>query len=84
MDTTPPLKQLYSIEAVEKSGRSAGISWYEPSFNAAGELKDGELYEKIKAEATRFAQHYHSIKVVGADDTDDDSIPFAGSSNATF
>jgi hypothetical protein len=83
MDVTPPLKQLYSIEAVEKSGRSAGISWYEPSFNAAGELKDEELYERIKAEAARFAKHYHSIKVVG-DDADDDAIPFAGSSNATF
>ena len=82
MDTTPPLKQLFSIKAVEKAGRQPGISWYEPSFNAAGELPDGELYERIKAEAHRLAQHYDSIKVVG--DKLDDEIPQAGASNAAF
>jgi hypothetical protein len=83
MNTTPPLKQLFSIEAIEKSGRQPGVSWYEPSFNAAGELPDGELYEQIKAEAHRFAKHYNAIKVVG-DDKLDDEVPHAGASNAAF
>jgi hypothetical protein len=43
MDTTPPLKQLYSLSVVEKAGRSAGISWYEPEFTAAGALQDEAL-----------------------------------------
>jgi hypothetical protein len=84
MDTTPPLKQLYSLGVVEKSGRSAGISWYEPEFTAAGALQDEELFEKVKAEAARFAHHYHDIKVVGADADADDSVPFAGASNAAY
>lgn len=84
MDTTPPLKQLYSLSVVEKSGRSAGISWYEPEFTAAGALQDEELFQRVKAEAARFAQHYHDIKVVGADTDSDDSVPFAGASNAAF
>jgi hypothetical protein len=83
MGKTPPLKQLFSISAVEKSGRSPGISWFEPYFSSAGELDDPELYEQIKAEARRFAEHYHTIKVVG-DDKLDDEIPLAGAANAAF
>jgi hypothetical protein len=83
MAKTPPLKQLFSISAVEKSGRSPGISWFEPDFSSAGELDDPELYEVIKAEAHRFAQHYHSIQVVGGDKLDDE-VPHAGAANAAF
>ncbi len=83
MAKTPPLKQLFSISAVEKSGRSPGISWFEPDFSSAGELDDPELYEVIKAEARRFAEHYHAIQVVGDNKLDDD-IPHAGKDNAAF
>ena len=83
MAKTPPLKQLFSISAVEKSGRQPGISWFEPDFSSAGELDDPELYEVIKAEARRFAEHYHAIQVVGDNKLDDD-IPHAGKDNAAF
>jgi hypothetical protein len=83
MAKTPPLKQLFSISAVEKSGRSPGISWFEPDFSSAGELDDPELYEVIKAEARRFAEHYHAIQVVG-DNKLDDEVPHAGAANAAF
>lgn len=81
MGNTPPLKQLFQLSCVEKSGRMPGVSWFEPEFTSAGELKDAELFERIKAEAARFAHHYHDIKPVG-DVVDADDL--AGANNAAF
>ena len=84
MDLVPPLQQLYELSAVEQQGRN-NTSWFVPQWNAAGELKDEALFEKLKVEAKRLADHYPSIRVVGgSDEGDDDAIPFAGATNAAF
>jgi hypothetical protein len=78
-----PLRQIYRLTPEERQGQQGG-NWFVPNFTAAGELEpDDPRFDEFMAQAERLDQLYPSIKVVGAEDLDDE-IPVAGANNRAF
>jgi hypothetical protein len=81
MRPEPPLRQVYTLKAIEQS--APGRLWYVPEFSSNGELRDERIYAELRQQTERLAASTAHIRT--ADPLDDaivDNRPGAG--NAAY